>query len=671
MENEINLRIKPHICMAFWNWHKMNRIRTYRKQKNKRCFIFFQIITFLLVIFVVSCHSSDKDEQDLSGSFKDQFEEIHKLVYEDPSLARQKSNKILQSISLQDEKSKIICLKYIGSSYAFETNYSEAIKYYKQSLDLADKINFYYEIANLNNNLGTIYNELGNYRSAYIYFIKALENYDLAGNQQKKTGTLNNIGLTYLNLNNQEKALGYFHKALHSSNSNKDTILASTILNNIAICNFSKKQMKLGLENLNRSIYLSEKTKNIYGTCVSYQILGNMFLTENKLDEAYETYSKSINIAKKANLIHLLAVSEIGISRVLLGQNRVEEALRYANDVMRVSIDKKSQSLKTDAYQLLSSIYEKKGDFQGSLKEYQNYVTAKEELNNNTVVNQIYDVEVDYLNQLNKMQQLELEKKELAISNKNIWLFFLSIMFLMIFGGLYLLYRNHQNKQEVKLQKTIIELTKKKSNAALEAEIQERKRIGRELHDSLGYLLSLAGLNASVLQKRKDISDEKKNELLNSLMESINDAFDEVRSISHNLAPSLLSEQGLKGALKNISDRVNQSNKLKMSFDTFGLNHKLDDLMENVLYRTLQEIVNNTIKHAEASELFIQIAKDNNQITLMAEDNGKGFDIESLKDKSSFGLSHIRSWIENLNGTIHIDSKLNRGTIISILIPIE
>lgn len=649
----------------------MKKASTYRTRMSQGYFSFTVILFFILICFM-SCHSSDKNEDvHVSEPFKNQFEEIHKLVYENPSLAREKSNKILKSVSADDKKSRIICLKYIGSSYAFETNYSEAVKYYKQSLELAEKINFYFEIANLNNNLGTIYNEFGNYRSAYIYFIKALENYDLAGNQQKKTGTLNNIGLTYLNLNHQEKALGYFQKALHSSNANKDTILASTILNNIAICNFTKKQMKLGLENLKRSIYLSEKTKNIYGTCVSYQIMGNMFLTENKLDKAYETYTKSINIAEKANLIHLLAVSEVGISRVLLGQNRVEEALQYANDVMRVSIDKKSQSLKADAHQLLSSIYEKKGDFRASLKEYQNHVKVKEELNNNTVVNQIYDVEVDYLNQLNKMQQLELEKKELAISNKNIWLLFLSIIFLMIFGGLYLLYRNHQNKQKVRLQETIIELTKKKSNAALEAEIQERKRIGRELHDSLGYLLSLAGLNASVLQKRKDITEEKKNELLTSLMESIDDAFDEVRTISHNLAPSLLSEQGLKGTLKNISDKVNQSNKLKMSFDTFGLNHKLDDLIENVLYRTLQEIVNNTIKHAEATELFIQIAQDNNQITLMAEDNGKGFDPESLKDKSSFGLSHIRSWIENLNGTIDIDSKMNRGTIISILIPIE
>ena len=631
-----------------------------------------KIFFLALLNFIFSCNPSDKqDTKNLSEPYKVQFEELHKLVYENPSLARKKSNEILKSLPSDDLRSKIVCLKYIGSSYAFETNYSEAIKYYKQSLDLADKIHFYFEMGNLNNNLGTIYNEFGNYRSAYIYFTKALENYDLAGVPQKKTGTLNNIGLTYLHLDHQDKALNYFKRALNSSNSNKDSILASTILNNIAICNFSKKQMKEGYEILNRSIFLSKRTKNLYGTCVSYQIMGNTFLSEHNLKNSFEAYSESIKIAESANLVHLLAVSKIGLSRVLLEQDRVEEALKDANEVIKIADDKNSQSLKSDAHQLLSSIYEKKGDFRRSLHEYQNHVKVREELNNSTVVNQIYDVEVDYLNQLNKLQKLELEKKELSLTNKNIWLFFLSLVFLMILGGSYLVYRNHQNKQKVKLQETIIELTKRKSNAALEAEIQERTRIGRELHDSLGYLLSLAGLNASVLQKRKDLSEDKKNELLNSLMESIEDAFDEVRNISHNLAPSLLSGQGLKGALKNISDKVNQSNKLKMSFDTFGLNHKLDDLIENVFYRTLQEIVNNTIKHAEATELFIQMAQDNHQITLMAEDNGKGFNPEALKDKSSFGLSHIRSWIENLNGTIHIDSKISRGTIISIVIQIE
>lgn len=625
-----------------------------------------------MLVMCASCQKQENDNtEDPLKPYAVQFDEIHKLVYENPSLARNKSLHILKAVSENNLKAKVMCLKYIGSSYAFETNYSESIKYYKQALALAEKLKFYYEIANLNNNLGTIYNEFGNYNAAYIYFVKALQNYDLSGNRQKKTGTLNNIGLTYLNLNRHDKALGYFQKALNSSTINRDSILAATILNNIAICNFSQKNMTKGMQNLKRSIVISEKTHNLYSNCVSYQIMGNTYLSLNDKSEAYKAYSKSIAIAEQAGLVHLLTVSKIGMARLALAQNQPDRALSFANEVMAVSVETNSQSLRADALQLLASVYESKKDYQKSLKNFQDHVKIKEEMTNNTIVNQIYDVEVDYLNQLNQLQKLELEKKELAISNKNIILILMSLVFLIIFGGLYFLYRNHQNKQKVKLQETILELTKRKSKAALEAEISERKRIGRELHDSLGYLLSLAGLNASVLQKRSDIPESKKNELLNALMESINEAFDEVRNISHNLSPSLLSEQGLKGALKNITDKVNQSGKIKMSFDVFGLQQQLDDVVENILYRTIQEIVNNTIKHAHASELFIQITQDNRQITLISEDNGKGFNAENLQGKSSFGLSHIRSWIENLNGTMHIDSKINRGTIVSILIPIN
>lgn len=631
------------------------------------------LVSGILLVIVYSCNQSENpssgnpDKPQLSEKF---FDEIHKQTYEDPLAAREKSFRLLDSLPSNDKISKIKLIKYIGSSYVFETNYPEAIKYYNKALTIAEEIHFYNEIANLNNNLGMIFNELGNFKMAYTYYSTALNNYDLAKNKDKKVGTLNNIGVIYLNLQNYDKALSYFKEALDSTIQHKDTILVASVFNNIAIC-YSEKNPSRALKELDTAIKLSEKVNNQYGLCISYQIMGNIYLNSEEKQKAFDAYSTSIDIARKANLSHQLAISKVGLSRVLLSMGKTREALDLAFEVMNVAKEKNSLVLKSEANHLLSDIYKKNNEFENSLSNFEEHIKAQQELTNQTVVNQVYDVEVSNLSQLNKMQQLEIEKKELAITNKNNLLFFISLVFILALTGFYLAYRNHRHKQKVKLQTTVIELTKKKSNAALEAEIQERKRIGRELHDSLGYLLSLAGLHASVLHKRKDISQEKRNELLNSLMESIDEAFDEVRNISHNLAPSLLSEYGLKGALKNISDRINQSGKLKMSFDTFGLDNKLDDLIESVLYRTIQEIVNNTIKHAEASEFFIQIAQDNNQITLMAEDNGKGFDVNEIKEQSSFGLFHIKSAIDNLNGSIFVDSKKNRGTIISILIPLK
>lgn len=636
---------------------------------------------YWLLLFIVgtySCSNPDTShDSDRLTAFQEKpmpqentFEEIHKLIYENPSEARAKAFKILDSLDSNDKISRIRLLKHAGSSYVFETNYSEAIKYYNEALSIAEGIALHIEIANINNNLGVISNEIGNYKTAYIHFVEALNNYDLAKNQSKKTGTYNNIGLVYFHLKNYSKALDYFDKALDSTIQPIDSILIASVLNNIALCYSSENKPDRALEFLGRAIRLSSKINNKYGLCISYQLMGGIYLTLNQADKAFEAFAVSIDIAREKDWSYQLAVSRLGKAKVMLSINKTAKALQIVQEVLEMAKAQNSLVLISDAHQALSEIYEKTGDYRNSMLQYREYTKTQEEIINKTVIHQVYDVELTHLNQVNKMQQLELERKKLVISKKNTLLFFLSLVFILLLIGIWLAYLNHRHRQKVKLQTTIIELTEKKSNAALEAEIQERKRIGEELHDSLGYLLSLAGLNASVLYKRVDIAEEKRKELLEALMKSIEDAFDEVRNISHNLAPSLLSERGLKGALKNISDRVNQSTKLTMSFDIFGLDENLDTLIENTLFRTIQEIVNNTIKHADASKLFIQIAQGNNEITLMAEDNGKGFNFDEIMKHSSYGLSHLKSRIENLNGSMFIDSNQNRGTIISILIPL-
>ena len=613
-------------------------------------------------------HSRDIPQSSIDDSI---FDTLRQQLYDSPSEARKHAKYLLASLEKDDPISEIKLLKNIGSSYVLETNYPSAIEYYNQALALAENINLYFEIGNINNNLGTVFNESGSYTSAYIHFVAAMDNYDLAETPYKKKGTLNNIGLTYLNLKNNQKALSYFEAALKASKESTELILVATILNNIALCHSYENNISLALENLKKSISISEKSDNKYGLSISYKIMGDVYLGSQNYEKALQAYLKSGEIAENISLFHQLVVAKIGMGRVFLETNRIEEALNIALEAENMAKDKNSTLLKTDANYLLSMIYEEKRDFEKSLIHFRKHVVLQEEINNTTIMNQIYDVELKQLDQLNQMQQLEIDKNELAISKKNTLLFSLYLVVFLMLIGFYLAYRNHHHKQETKLRETVIELNKRKSNAALEAEIGERKRIGKNLHDSLGYLLSLAGLNASVLQNRKDLTEEKRKELLASLMESIDDAFEEVRNISHNLAPSLLSTHGLMGALKNISTRVNQNAELKMSFDTFNLDKGLDDLIENVLYRTIQEIVNNTLKHAQASKLFIQLAQDDNEITLMAEDNGKGFNSENKQQATGLGLSHITSGIENLNGTIYIDSKLGRGTIISIVIPLR
>lgn len=640
-------------------------------------------ILVLFILFAVACSRGERTPDGLNADGKNnvvsekdaannayKFDDIHRTIYENPSAARVMAIRILDSLDAEDQFAKITLLKHIGSSYVFETNYPEGIRYYNEALEIAKRLDYKLEIANINNNMGVIYNEIGNYKLAYIHLVEALNNFDQANAADKKIAAYNNIGIVYQNLKNYEKALIYFNKALDPDIQPKDTILIVSVMNNIALCHTSLTKYDLALDYLEKAIRLSKKVNNMYGLCISYQLRGSLYLTLNETGKAFDAYKLSTEIAHDANLSYQLAMARLGTARVLLKQNKAADAYAISAGVMSMADTLNSLVLKSDAHHLLSEICEQLGQYEDGLQHYRKHIKTQEEIINQTVIHQIYDVELDYLDQLNKMQQLEIEKKELAISKKNNLLFFTSVTFILLITGLYLFYLNHRHRQEVKLQKTIVELTEKKSNAALEAEIRERKRIGQELHDSLGHLLSLAGLHVSVLQKREGISESKKKELADSLVRIIDEAFDEVRTISHNLAPSLLSESGLKGALKNIADRVNQSNKLQMSFDTFGLNGNLDELIENTLFRTIQEIVNNTIKHAGATKLFIQIIQGNNEISIMAEDNGKGFNYEEIQEHSSYGLSHMKSRIENLNGSMFIDSTENRGTIINILVPL-
>jgi len=632
----------------------------------------FMVILPLLVLS--SCKDFDGHDDNEVTSYGDKegkYQYIHKLIYENPSVARKEVLKILDTLDNTDNISKIILLKHLGSSYVFETNYPEAIKYYQQALSTAMEIELWSEIAHINNNLGVINNEIGNYKTAYLYLEESLKNYEKSGIRDKKIGALNNIGLIYLNLRNYEKARSYFNQALDSAIQPKDTILIVSVLNNIALSYLNEDKPELAIMNLDKAINLSEMVNNQYGLCISYQMMGNIYLKMDEISKAYDAYQVSIGIADSTNLSFQLASARLGIAGVLLKQNKTGEALNIAFKVLKEAEDQDNLALKSNVHQVLADIYEETGEYSKSLSHYKEHVKAQQDVINQTTIHQVYDIELSHLDELNKTQKLELEKKELAISKTNNLLFFISFTAILLLIGFYLLYVNHRHKQKVKLQKTVIELNGKKAIAALEAELQERKRIGQELHDSLGHLLSLSGLYASVLDKKKDLADVKRQELLESLMRTIDEAFNEVRNISHNLAPSLLSERGLKGALKSIADRVNQSSGLNMTFDIYGLNGNINPIIENTLFRTIQEIVNNTIKHAEATRLFIQITEGNNEISLIAEDNGKGFDAGKIEEHTSFGLSHIKSRVESLNGTIDIDSNANRGTIISILIPLS
>ena len=186
----------------------------------------------------------------------------------------------------------------------------------------------------------------------------------------------------------------------------------------------------------------------------------------------------------------------------------------------------------------------------------------------------------------------------------------------------------------------------------------ERERIAKDLHDSLGGLLSTIKLKVDNISNKGD--DVKLMREFSSATELLDTAVSEVRTISQNLQPGALNRLGLIPALNDLINRYDSEHGPDITFQHFDIPTKLDQQVALVIYRIIQEILNNAIKHAKASEIFVQLNKENEDIVIHIEDDGVGFD--PAQNFKSMGLENIKSRVNYLQGTIEIDSRENEGT---------
>ncbi len=192
--------------------------------------------------------------------------------------------------------------------------------------------------------------------------------------------------------------------------------------------------------------------------------------------------------------------------------------------------------------------------------------------------------------------------------------------------------------------------------------------VGRNLHDGVGQMMSGVKINLSVFQDNLHNLPEEELLQFDNILGLVDESCKEVRAISHNMMPNALLKAGLSSAVHDFLNKID-SKVLEVNLYTEGLNERLNTGIETVLYRVIQECVNNTIKHAEAKRLDISIIKDEEGISATIEDNGKGFDTTTTDIFEGIGLKNIRTRVQYLKGTVDFDSAIGRGTVVTIQIP--
>jgi PAS domain S-box-containing protein len=203
----------------------------------------------------------------------------------------------------------------------------------------------------------------------------------------------------------------------------------------------------------------------------------------------------------------------------------------------------------------------------------------------------------------------------------------------------------------------------------LEAEENERRRFASDLHDDLGPTLSAIKLQLSLLDSEKNFAD--KDTLLKSCDELLSESIGKMRTLSNNLMPSLLDLYGLESTLQSFIDRINKTGKIDINFHNNLEDYRFDKQTELHLYRIISELVNNTIKHSGASQIFLDITRTETEVRLLYSDNGRGYSAEQHYNESmGIGLQSIRQRVSLLKGTIDFKS-IEGETVVLIRKPLQ
>lgn len=201
-------------------------------------------------------------------------------------------------------------------------------------------------------------------------------------------------------------------------------------------------------------------------------------------------------------------------------------------------------------------------------------------------------------------------------------------------------------------------------HSMLEGQEQERKRLAQEIHDGVGPVLSTIKINLANIEGEVEHTNHELGDRFRKSYQMIDEVANDIRSISHNLLPKVLIDFGLKDALQTICEKVEDTKHVAVAFIDSGFEGRLDEATELGLYRVAQELLNNTLKYAEASKITLQLIERSGQVILMYEDDGKGFYPDAVSE--GIGMMNIHNRIKALGGGVIIDSQPGRGMTATI-----
>ncbi|GAB3571731.1 tetratricopeptide repeat-containing sensor histidine kinase [Hymenobacter daeguensis] len=366
--------------------------------------------------------------------------------------------------------------------------------------------------------------------------------------------------------------------------------------------------------------------------------------------------------------------SILGESLVQTGQARA--AAPYLQESLALARANHDRQEEADALEGLADLAAARADYRGAFNYHRALELLKDTLRLAATTRTVAELQTQYETEQkearNRLQAAQLRAQQQVIRRRNVQLWAGLAIAALLAGLGYLLVSRRRLRREIEFGEERQQLTQQRAAAVLEAEETERRRIGADLHDGVGQLLSVAKLNLHGLcEDLHPLLSPEQQHRFEDAIGVVDEGVREVRGISHNLLPNALIKRGLARAVREFLDLIQRPGRLRIHVETLGLDEfRLAPTVESTLYRVVQEVVQNIVKHAQATEINLQLIRHAHELTLLVEDNGVGFDPAALGPDAGIGLKNIESRVAYLGGTLHLDSRPGHGTTVTATVPL-
>lgn len=628
----------------------------------------FFFVFSLLSVFAAAYGQQDKIDsiktvlQDQSGEEKisslNELSWYYKNFDVDSAITLAKNGlQISQDLSIMKGISQ--SLNSLASAFEAKGLLDTALHFHHQALAIKIELKDSFNMANSYNNIGIVYDQLG-------FFDKSLENYFKALNLYEKHSddpynvamVLGNIGIVYKKEKEYAKVLEYYEKALsiykeldsdfgvYVTKGNMSSIYLLTGAYEEAI-EAASNSME-GYKKLGYSRYVPYMQHNL---AIAYDSLNQPRKAEELFELALEGHKEFDNPFEQASTL-------IGLSNNKRETGQYQESVNHALEAVKLSEELDAKEMLASANLELSKSLAKNNDYTEAFTRLLKYTKLNDSIFEESKTKSIFELQTKYETEKKEqqiaLQEAQISENEAQLERNRILVITLVIAVLAVLG-LWLLNRNRiRKKQQLILQEERLNAREAEINATISSQEKERARYARDLHDGFGQMISILNMNLGSL--KSDSKPDERQKVFEESEKVIGEMYDELKGICFDLMPQTLVKNGLQSGLEEFAERINKAGKVFIETNFYGLENRLSEIQEISLYRITQEWINNTLKYSDASKITLQITKDEQEITLLIEDDGSGFDKKLLINSKGNGWKNLNTRSNLIQGHLELET---------------